>query len=58
MKNLFIGYLTVSTFIFCYFVTDSPLAHHSFAAQYDADKPIELMGVVTCLLYTSPSPRD
>ncbi|MBH97039.1 MAG: hypothetical protein CMM56_01160 [Rhodospirillaceae bacterium] len=57
MKNLFIGYLTVSTFIFCYFVTDSPLAHHSFAAQYDADKPIELMGVVTKVEWTNPHAR-
>jgi len=23
------------------------LAHHSFSAQYDADKPIEVKGVVT-----------
>ena len=29
-------------------------AHHSFAAQYDRDKPITLQGVVTKLEWTNP----
>ena len=29
-------------------------AHHSFAAEYDAGKPIELKGVVTRLEWTNP----
>ena len=46
-------------------------AHHAFAAEFDADKPVRLRGTITkmewinphswihiCLLYTSPSPRD
>ena len=33
------------------------LAHHSFQAQYDADKPIELTGTVTELQWTNPHAR-
>ena len=36
----------------------SPLfAHHSFAAQYDASKPITLKGVVTRFEWTNPHAR-
>jgi len=30
------------------------LAHHSFAAQYDAEKPITLSGTVTRIEWTNP----
>ncbi len=33
------------------------IAHHSFAAQYDASKPIEMKGVVTKVEWTNPHAR-
>ena len=35
----------------------SALAHHSFAAQYDADKPVMVQGVVTKVEWTNPHAR-
>jgi hypothetical protein len=32
-------------------------AHHSFAAQYDANKPLTLQGVVTKIEWTNPHAR-
>jgi hypothetical protein len=32
-------------------------AHHSFAAQYDANKPVTLKGVVTKIDWTNPHAR-
>jgi hypothetical protein len=32
-------------------------AHHSFAAQYDANKPVTLVGTVTKLEWTNPHAR-
>lgn len=33
------------------------VAHHSFAAEYDADKPVKLKGVVTKVEWTNPHAR-
>jgi hypothetical protein len=39
-------------------VTASTLqAHHSFAAQYDANKPVTLVGTVTKVEWTNPHAR-
>jgi len=32
-------------------------AHHSFAAEYDADKPVQVTGVVTNVEWTNPHAR-
>jgi hypothetical protein len=37
--------------------TASVSAHHSFAAQYDGDKPVTLKGVVTKVEWTNPHAR-
>ena len=33
------------------------VAHHSFAAQYDANKPVETKGIVTKVEWTNPHAR-
>jgi hypothetical protein len=35
----------------------SVFAHHSFAAEYDASKPVELKGTVTKVEWTNPHAR-
>jgi hypothetical protein len=39
------------------FVAPAVQAHHSFAAQYDADKPVTLVGTVTKVEWTNPHAR-
>jgi hypothetical protein len=51
--------MRVATFVFAIVVaiqlTPSPLrAHHSFAAEYDGKKPIQLQGVVTKIDWENP----
>ena len=53
MNNYFS--VLVSGVILC---TATPsLAHHSFAAQYDPDRPVTLKGVVTKIEWTNPHAR-
>ena len=57
MKNFFLSSLNVPVFAFLYCLASTSLAHHSFAAQYDADQPIELSGFVTKVEWTNPHAR-
>ena len=34
--------------------TSSPLAHHSFVAEYDGSKPVKVTGTVTKVEWTNP----
>ncbi len=49
-RNLFVG-VTVVSVLAC---TPAVDAHHSFAAQYDADNRIEFEGIVTRMEWMSP----
>jgi uncharacterized protein DUF6152 len=38
-------------------LSSTAFAHHSFAAQYDASKPVEMRGTVTKVEWTNPHAR-
>ena len=51
MKSLILGGL----FALGVLLAGAPVsAHHSFAAEFDADKPITLSGIVTKVEWTNP----
>ena len=43
--------VVLSAFLLC---AASAEAHHSFAAQYDANKPITLRGTISRMLWSNP----
>jgi hypothetical protein len=47
------GLFAVAAFL----VAVSTSAHHSFSAEYDADRPVTLTGTVTVLEWTNPHAR-
>src|ERR1700737_2350691 len=54
-RRSIIGVVGVWPAVACLLVAALPaLAHHSFGAEYDANKPITLTGVVTKIEWTNP----
>jgi len=52
------GFLSVAAIVLGLMVVTMPaLAHHSFAAEFDATKPLTLAGIVTKLEWTNPHAR-
>ena len=50
MNKLLIAAFSLTTF----FASTSALAHHSFAAEYDSEKPIKFTGTVTEMKWSNP----
>ena len=50
MNKLLTTIFTLSTFL----ASTNALAHHSFAAEYDAEKPIKFTGTVTEMKWSNP----
>lgn len=46
--------LTAVTGLGLSLLTSSGMAHHSFAAQFDAEKPIKLTGTITNVVWRNP----
>ncbi len=55
MKHQYVRLLAAAAVAFQLSSTAS--AHHSFAAQYDAGKPVEMRGTVTKVEWTNPHAR-
>ena len=46
--------LLIAAFATSFFASTSALAHHSFAAEYDSEKPIKFTGTVTEMKWSNP----
>ncbi|MDC0598964.1 DUF6152 family protein [Gammaproteobacteria bacterium] len=46
--------IALATFIFSAFTSAQVLAHHSFAAEFDSNSPINIQGVVVKVEWTNP----
>ena len=55
MNNNYLGVLI--PVLLSFWAATSAVGHHSFAAQYDADKPVTLTGIVTLVEWTNPHAR-
>ena len=49
-----LGVWSLAAVSWSFMFTSLTLAHHSFGAEYDADKPVTLKGVVTKIEWTNP----
>ena len=52
-----VGLRALAAFAILAAASGTVVAHHSFAAQYDADKPVTLKGIVSKVEWTNPHAR-
>src|SRR5262245_38674220 len=52
MRRRVLGFLTLSVLLLT--STVPVMAHHSFAAEFDRTKPVEMKGIVTKIEWTNP----
>ena len=52
-----VGVRVLAAFVICASSASLVTAHHSFAAQYDASKPVTLKGIVSKVEWTNPHAR-